>query len=613
MCGFAGFLGSSSGRFDPLSILQSMTKVIGHRGKDGHKEYLSDVYNVIFNRLSIIDVNAQMQPFFSKDEEVVLVCNGEIYNYLDLKKQFPRYDFKTKTDTEVLLPLYLEFGIQFLDYLDGQFAIAMYDRRSEELILVRDHFGVCPLFYTKTKDQIVFGSEVKAILEHPDVDPIINLKGLDQVITFPGVVSPSSMFKGVNSIPPASYAIIKDNKVVLKEYWSLEFPKDPSVYFKIEDEIIDRSKELLETSVLKRMQSDVDIGAYVSGGLDSSIIATLMKNNSKEFKMFSIGFESRDHDESHFQQLLANCLESTLVTKQIREDLLLDNLKKAVYHCEVALKESYNVCSLFLSELAANNNTRVVLAGEGADEFFGGYIGYRFDKLGRGRSFNSSLDESFEKEMRETLWGDDLCIYEKNYYEHSEFRQQLYTEDLSLQFDQFSSTSESLFLKTNLQGIDPLHKRSWLDYKLRLADHLVSDHGDRMGMANTVEVRYPFLDKNLIEFASKIHPDFLLKNNTEKYILKSMNLAPPEITNREKYGFHAQGTPQLLQQKCSWVNDYLSYDYIAMRGVFSPDSIEYLKEQYSTPGFKLNIPHEDDVLMCVLTFNILSELYGMKL
>lgn len=612
MCGLAGFLEFSPSNYSKDDVLESMSQKIEHRGRDGKKKFIGEKFNVIFNRLAIVDLKNGMQPFVSQDENVILVCNGEIYNYKELRERFSADVFKSNTDTEVLLYLYLQEGKKFVDFLDGQFAIAIYDKRTDELILVRDHFGICPLFYAKTANAIVFASEIKALLEYPEVEREVNYRGLDQVFTFPGIVSPVTMFKGISSVSPASIVVFKEGVCECVDYWSLEYPEQDFTYISDLSIVKDMTYDLLQKSVKKRLQSDVDLGVYVSGGLDSSILASLVKKEECDFKLFSIGFDSKNHDESLYQNILAEDLKIPLFSKQITEDLILENLKETIYQCETVLKESYNACSLLLSKLAASHNTRVILAGEGADEFFGGYIGSRFDQMGSKRNFYSQLNEHFEKEIRRTLWQDEECIYEKNYYDHTELREQLYSEKLSGYFHKFSATAFPLFNKVNLQGRHPLHKRAWLDYRLRLSDHLVSDHGDRMGMANTVEVRYPFLDKELVEFSTKISPDILVKNNIEKYVLKSLELVPEKIRQREKYGFHAQGTPQLLQEGCAWVQDYLSYDYIAKRGVFNPDSVDYLKEQYSSPGFKINIPYEDDILMCILTFNLLTEIYDMK-
>ena len=618
MCGFAGFLNSSKAIIDSSAskeILEKMSKSIYHRGQDEVRSHTSDNFNLIFNRLSIMDLNNGSQPFVDPSGKVVLACNGEIYNHIKLKKMLENENisYQGHSDTEVLLYLYIKYGKKFVEYLDGQFAIVVFDGRTQKIILIRDHFGVCPLFYTKTNhDDYVFASEIKAILEHPHVVRKVNLRGFDEVLTFPGIVSPTTMFSGIHSVPPASMVIVKNGEIQSKEYWKLAYPISDNLSLQPENEVTENIDELLRKSVRKRLQSDIDLGLYLSGGLDSSILGAYMKEFKPEFKLFGISFKSTSHDESKYQKIMAKNLGQDLHLKNMDQDLVFQNLKKAIYQCETVLKESYNACSLYLSELAYKHNTQVILSGEGADEFFGGYIGYRFDHHGINKSFNSKLEEQYEKEKRFLLWEDEECAYEKKYFSFEDIKRQLYAEEYSNALEVFSASASPLFKNTNLIGRHPLHKRAWLDYRLRLADHLISDHGDRMSMSNTVEVRYPYLDKDLIEYMTSVHPSLLLKNDTEKYLLKKLRKVPEEILKREKFGFHSYGTPELLQSKVEWVSDYLSYDYIKQRRYFNPDSIEYLKEQYSSPGFQLKIPHEDDILMCVLTFNLLLEAFELS-
>jgi len=285
-----------------------------------------------------------------------------------------------------------------------------------------------------------------------------------------------------------------------------------------------------------------------------------------------------------------------------------------IYHSECPVKETYNTCSLALSAAAKANGITVILTGEGADELFAGYVGYRFDQLGnRGRAKSYDLETVLEEEMREKLWGDKDLFYETNHHAHKEIKSALYSEQLNDVFDEFDCLNFPLVNKDRLRGRHFVHQRSYLDFKLRLSDHLISDHGDRMGMANSVEARYPFLDIDLIEFSRHIPPDLKLRGFTEKYVLRKVaeGLVPRSILEREKFGFHAPGSPYLLQQGIEWINDLLSYERIKRQGYFNPDVIERLKKQYSRPDFKLSLPFESDLLIVVLTFGIFLDVFNL--
>jgi asparagine synthase (glutamine-hydrolysing) len=284
-----------------------------------------------------------------------------------------------------------------------------------------------------------------------------------------------------------------------------------------------------------------------------------------------------------------------------------------IYHCECPVKETFNTCSLALSEAAKNNGVKVVLAGEGADELFAGYIGYRFDQLGLRKSEQYDLETALEHDIREKLWGDKDLFYEVDQYALRETKLALYSRSLNETFDEFDSANHELVNKERLLGRNFIHQRSYLDFKLRLSDHLLSEHGDRMILANSVEGRYPFLDINLVEFARLIPPSLKLNKFTEKYILKKIaqDLVPYEITNREKFGFRAPGSPYLLRQNIECINDLLSYERIKRQGYFNPQVVERLKRAYSQPGFRLHPHLEVDLLMIVISFGLLTDIFKL--
>jgi asparagine synthase (glutamine-hydrolysing) len=595
-----------------------MTGTLIHRGPDAAGYFSEDNVALGFRRLSIIDLEGGDQPLYNEDGSIVLLCNGEIFNYPELKRVLIQkgHRFRTRCDVEVLLHLYEEHGIDFLNKLNGQFAFVIYDRKKRRLFLARDHFGINPLYYTNVNGLFIFASEIKAILEHPQVEREVDLTGLDQTLSFPGLVSPRTMFKGIQSLKSGHYIVVENGNVSVNEYWDLDYPPlGVSSNSKTENEYVDELKHLLTRSVEYRLQSDVPVGFYLSGGLDSSLIGALIHQVAPDTRRhsFSIGFTDEDISETKHQQRMAEFTHS--IHNEIMFDWseIVERLSRMIYHCECPVRESYNTCSMALSAAARNAGVKVILTGEGADELFAGYVGYRFDSFRDREAKSYDLETALEDELREKLWGDKDFFYEKDHHALREVKQTLYSARVDELYRDFDCLNHGLINKERLRGRHPVHQRSYLDFKLRLSDHLISDHGDRMTLANSVEGRYPFLDVDLVEFSTRIPPELKLHNYIEKYILKRVaaDLLPPEIVKREKFGFHAPGSSYLLQQGIEWVNDLVSHERIKRQGYFNPDVIDRLRAQYTQSGFKLNLPFEDDLLIVVLTFSLFLDTFNL--
>lgn len=619
MCGLVGYLDLRGEHRVERDVLVRMADLVVHRGPDASGYFTEADIGLGFRRLRIIDLEGGRQPMFNEDGSIVLVCNGEIYNYRELTATLKQqgHVFRTNCDVEVLLHLYEEYGVDFLNRLNGQFAFAIYDRRERMLFLARDHVGINPLYFTVVEDVLIFASEIKAILEHPLVRPEVDLTGLDQVFTFPGLVSPRTMFKNIESVKSGHYITVKDADVKIVEYWDLDYAREGEInYDQPESYYVDRLAELFTRSVQYRLQADVPVGFYLSGGLDSSLIAAMIHRLSPHSQRhsFSISFTDRSMDEAKYQRMMARQVGSTHHDITFDWSEISTRLQEMVYHSECPVKETYNACSIALSEATRRNGVTVILTGEGADELFAGYVGYRFDGQFRGgESSRYDYETLIEEELREKVWGDRNLFYENDLAQLSELKAALYSERLAEMFDEFNCLNFDVINKDRIRDRHFIHQRSYLDFKLRMSDHLISDHGDRMSMANSVEARYPFLDLDLIRFAQFIPPNLKLNRLTEKYILRKIaeGALPAEIVKREKFGFHAPGSPAMLQRKIEWVNDLLSYAQIKRQGYFNPELIERLKQQYSQEGFKLNLPFEADLLIVVLTFNILLDRFNL--
>jgi asparagine synthase (glutamine-hydrolysing) len=616
MCGICGVMNLSEHGHIEKTLLAQMSNTLTHRGPDSDGYFLADGVGFGFRRLSIIDLCGGNQPMSNEDESVHLICNGEIFNYLALRRDLVArgHQFRSQSDVEVLVHLYEEEGEELLKKLNGQFAIAIFDERRRRLLLARDHFGVIPLFYTVVNGTFIFASEIKAILTHPAVERRVDLTGLDQVFSLPGLVSPRTMFEGINSLPPGHYLNVTDGSVRVCEYWDVPYPREAEFnYDKSESYCADGLEEKLLQSVRYRLQADVPAGAYLSGGLDSSLITSMMKAVSPEPRAtFSIAFEDSSFTEEKYQRLVVN--HTGLPHQQIDFNTgdIADRLEQVVWHCECPLKESYNTTSLALSNAAHSQGVRVILTGEGADELFAGYTSYRFDAF-RSQQASGKPVSVEETELRRKLWGDPEFCYETEQSPFKSVKQSLFSQQVNERYDDFDFTRFGVIQPRKLEGLHVLHRRSYLDMKLRLADHLLADHGDRMLLAHSVEGRYPFLDIDLMNFAAQIPPDLKLHGFREKYILRKVGekYLPRQILNREKFAFAAPGSPHLLRQRIDWVQDLLSYETIERQGYFNPDEVEKLKKRYSTPGFVLNIPHELDPLMIILTFGIFLEQFDM--
>jgi len=600
------------------SVIEKMTDTLTHRGPDGTAHLHEPPVSLGFTRLSIIDLAGGMQPLTNEDDSLVLICNGEIFNYIELRGELEKrgHAFKTRTDVEVILHLYEEHGKDFLNKLNGQFAFVLYDKRKGQLFCARDHFGIIPFFYTVANGYFVFGSEIKAILAHPAVEKSLDLVGLDQVYTFPGLVSPRTMFKNVRSLENGHCLTIdRSGAINDAKYWDLDYPAaGEEQYDQPETYYVEKLDDLLDASIRLRLRADVPVGFYLSGGLDSSLIAAKLKQLTPGISRysFSIDFPEKSTSESFYQRLVAGSVDSVHSEKLFLDADVIDLLPRTIYHCECPLKESYNTASFALSRLVRSRNLKVVLSGEGADELFAGYVGYKFDRLRQMMNTRVEANKQEEDDLRRKLWGDENFFYEKNYWAFGREKKTLYSGRLNEAFDEFDCLNHYVVDPAMLNGRDVLHKRSYVDYKLRMADHLISDHGDRMAMANSVEARYPFLDKNIAEFACTIPPNLKLKDLQEKYILRKIarDIVPREVLNREKFGFVAPPSTNLLKRNHAYINDILSYDTISRQGIFDPDEVERLKKRYAAEGFRLNLPFENDMLITAITLGVFLDQFG---
>ncbi|MEL7147421.1 MAG: asparagine synthase (glutamine-hydrolyzing), partial [Bacteroidota bacterium] len=385
ICGYISFNGQLSG--EDTQIIEKMNDKLQHRGPDGKQTLVFDNVALGFTRLSIIGLGNGMQPIYNENRTLVLICNGEIFNYKELKKDLLEngHVFRTDSDVEVIIHLYEERGTSFLNLLNGQFAFALYDIEQQKMFCARDQMGILPFYYTYQQDTFIFGSEIKSIIEHPKARRELDLTGLDQVFTFAGLASPRTMFKSISSLENGHYLEVdKAGHISKQEYWDLIYPEGEVVLNgKSEGQYMEELGALFEESVKLRLNADVPVGMYISGGLDSSMITMktnqLFPQNRREG--FSIDFAESKISETKYQQIVADASNTELNRKTFYYSDIAERMREVIYYSECPIKESYNTASHSLSELARSKGIKVILTGEGADELFAGYISYRFDLM----------------------------------------------------------------------------------------------------------------------------------------------------------------------------------------------------------------------------------------
>lgn len=610
MCGICGIFHLEEKPAPKQEWVDGMLTAIRHRGPDGENSMVFDKAALGFTRLSFIDLTGGMQPIQNEDKTITMVCNGEIYNFKELREELQSkgHSFRTKTDVETVLHLYEECGLDFPKRLNGQFAVAIYDANKEQMVLVRDQIGICPLYYGVNEGSLVFGSEIKAILEYPGFPRKLNLKAVDHLMNFPGVVSPETFFDPVRSLRAGHMLVLRqDCDIQDLEYWDLQYDvRDEDLG---EAYYVERLRELLKKAISRRLVADVPIGFYISGGLDSSVVACYIgKFLLNSYYSFSAEVGEGELDESRFQKIVRDCVKSEHYCTKVAEEQIWANIEQVVYHAESAVKESYDVAAFLLSDLVRKSPAKAVLTGQGSDEFFYGYVGYMVDMFRRMQKDQMSPEELASNEL---LWGDPYFRYERNHPAIREIHKKVYSQDLRGEIGRFSALDHSPINVERVKGLSTQKRRSYIDYKLRLSDHLLLEHGDRMFFSHSVEGRHPLLDMELLEFVTHIPDKYKLKGSNEKYILKKAGegIVPEEILKRKKFPFQAPGMSAMI--KASDHIPYLDEALIRKYNVFDADYVKEMKQVYKQDDFKLMGAYEIDYLLIVMTVTMLCEKYHL--
>lgn len=621
MCGIAGFLGAFAAPRPAFQVLDRMIGAIAHRGPDDRGLMVDGPVGLAHARLSIIDLASGHQPMASPDRATWVVFNGEIFNHVELRRDLAArgHRFRTRSDTEVILAAYEAMGPDCVNAFNGDFALAIWDGRQRRLMLARDRLGVRPLYYTRRHGTLFFASEVKALLAAglaAEIDPV----ALDQIFTLWFPLAPRTPFKGIVELPPGHLLMDADGHMTVRPYWRLSFPDaaaDRPLDAREERRLAEETLALLRDAVAIRLRSDVPVGAYLSGGLDSSIIAAAAKSISPDrLTTFSVTFEAPEFDESRQQQEMVRALATDHRSVACAGIDIARLFPTVVRHAEQPMLRTAPAPLFALSRLVHSRGFKVVLTGEGADEVFAGYDIFKEAKL---RRFCARQPGS----RRRPLLFERLYPYLPGLHRQPQaYRASFFTaggdtvDPLYSHLPRFRSTAgaKAVFsdsLREALADYDalaelreslpadfirwhPLSQAQYLETAHLLPGYILSSQGDRMAMANGVEGRFPFLDHRLVEFAAGIPPRLKLRILQEKHILReaARDLLPAPIAARPKQPYRApEAECFLCPEAPAYVADCLAPEAIAASGFFDPAAVDRLIRKcrsHSRLGFRDN-------------------------
>ncbi len=599
MCGIAGF---KTSHFPSLSHqdLINMGNAIAHRGPDAHGEYLDDHVGLSHRRLSILDLSeAGNQPMYSDDKQLVIVFNGEIYNFLDIKNDLKQRGiaFKTGTDTEVILHLYAIYGVDCVDKLNGMFAFAIWDCQQEELFIARDRAGKKPLYYLQHEGRFAFASEIKALLTLPDVPKDIRLDAVYDFFTYQYVPDPKSIFTHIHKLPAGYYMKVRGDEIEIHQYWDLTFSETPA---KDEEKAKHELQELLQQCTKRRMISDVPLGAFLSGGVDSSgVVAMMTAQTEKPVKTCTVAFDDEQYNEAEFARIVAEQYQTEHHEFTVNQNVA-DRLEEIVEYFDEPFADPSLVPTFFVSELARSAVT-VAVAGDGGDEVFAGYEKYSTDHL------ENKLRNKFPAWIRNTIFKHLATLLKDAKHPILRKAKSLFTSlsvspaygffitnsqmsdaewnklasiDLQKALGDYHPSNVTTDVYAKATGSDHLSKILYTDIKTYMCGGILVKV-DRMSMANSLEVRAPILDKEIMEFSANLDSALKFKCGEKKYLLKEAfkEKLPDEILYRKKMGFSVPLDTWLRHDIKAIAENYLITNATGLKEIFKPSVIhQYWKE-----------------------------------
>jgi len=612
MCGIAGICNLTDDSAIGLDTLMRMTGVLRHRGPDETGIYIDDRIGMGHARLSIIDLSSGLQPISNEDETMWIVFNGEIFNYPELRDDLIArgHSFYTTSDTEVIIHMYEEYGEDCLDKLNGQFAFAVWDTIKGELFVARDRVGIRPLHYTLNNGKLVFSSEIKSIFQIKEIPRKLDPIALDQIFTFWTTLPSKTAFENIRELPAGHYLKAKAGKIKIERYWDIPYCKPEDRTNSSPEQISQQASELLLDAVKIRLRADVPVGSYLSGGLDSSGLTSLVvKNFNSDVRTFGIRFQEDDFDEGSHQQQMVSYLNANHTEIEATNENIGQAFSDVMWHGEKPLLRTSPIPLYLLSGLVRQNGIKVVLTGEGADEVFGGYnifretkirkfwssqqnssgraalIGKLYPYIFKNAKLKNSLEKFFSKGLDQT---DDALFSHMIRWNNTSRIKTFFSPELKSQigsYDAYQQLREAL--PANYQSRDHLAKAQYLEMAIFMTGYLLSSQGDRVAMANSIEIRLPYLDPRVLEFMATVPPKWKILGLNEKHILKKSfkNILPESITARSKHPYRAPITGSLLEGKSGeMTREMLSEKSIKKTGLFDPQKVEKLLKKIETNG-----------------------------
>jgi asparagine synthase (glutamine-hydrolysing) len=615
MCGIAGYFGAPDASLPRRALLERMIGAIVHRGPDAQGVFTASNAGLAHARLSIIDLASGQQPMANADDTLHVTFNGEIFNYIELRDELIArgHRFQTTSDTEVILRAYEAYGPDCVKKFNGDFAFAIADGRNNRLMLARDRMGVRPLFHATKNGCLYFGSEVKALLEVPGINATLDPYALDQIFTFWFPLAPRTPFKSISELPPAHVLIAEGGNVTVRPYWKLDYPADAGAWdSRGTDSIVEELRALLLDATRIRLRSDVPVGAYLSGGLDSSIITAAVKQiRPDRLRTFSVTFESEEFDESAYQMDMVRALgtEHSIVPCTAAD--IGREFPNVIRHTERPILRTAPTPLMKLSQLAHANGYKVVLTGEGADEVFAGYDIFKEAKI---RRFCAKQPQSKWRPLLlkklypylpqlkgqsqsylEAFFGSQSDVASDSLYSHlPRFRttagaKLFFSGELRKALNGYDAMEELRErLPADFARWHPLSQAQYLETAYLLPGYILSSQGDRVAMAHAVEGRFPFLDHRVVELAARIPPRLKIRGLREKHILREAmkDLLPAHIGNRTKQPYRAPDCQSFVgAQAPAYVGHRMSAGDVATAGYFDPVAVGKLANKCRNQKF----------------------------
>ena len=641
MCGIAGSVALRDG-LPPLELadIAAMVAALRHRGPDEFGLYRDRLAGLGHARLSIIDLATGQQPLSDERGSTWIVFNGEIYNYLELRAELAAlgHTFRTRSDTEVIVHAHAEWGEEAFARFNGQFALAIWDAAAETLVLARDRFGVRPLYLCEHAGRLWFASEVKAIFAgDPSIPRTLDPLGLAETLTFWTTTAPQGVFEGVTELEPGHVRTVLRGRTVDRAFWEPQYPVDQGTTFSgTLDEAAERVRAALENSVrLRMLRSDVPVGSYLSGGLDSSLVAALgLRTKGEQFCTYSIRFDDAEYDETPFQRMMAAAIGSDHREITVRRADIAAAFPDVVRHAERPLLRTAPAPLFLLSRLVHDSGIKVVLTGEGADEMFAGYDLFREAKVRRfwGRQPESTmrprlLDRLYpylarspvaQRAMAAEFFGRDRERWAQPGFGHqtrwqpAAALQRLFTPELRRSSGRLDVVERLLAdLPADFRRWSFLAQDQYLEVRTLLSGYLLSSQGDRMLMAHSVEGRFPFLDPDLVELANALPAAYKLRGLDEKHVLKraAAGLVSEEILRRPKQPYRAPDALSFVGDDApDWVDEVVSRRTVTDAGVFDPEAVERLWRKCRASAGRGQFSNADNMaLVGVLSTGLLFE------